>query len=291
MATTAKSMERLTGRVSGARTDEEIEQMGADQKTEESAAEGTEQLKAVMLDFAAMKARKVAFFRENLNPYMMCENVDLGDAGPGIRVSHWSLEATENINAIDIPSDVLLRACNAKSVDHAVSLLKVAVAMEAVSLLITHNSFDACRGGSALCGVPFVNVAKMVAKFDIKDFSGSSKLESLCNDTGYEYYDGEGVGGQKIQLRVTLAALVKDNSLPELPEPPSKDLALVMPGYGVSKAYQCSIDLAPNPDAEPPKERVTGVLAFQLNASKRSASAGLSVSGGKRKLCSMQWNA
>jgi hypothetical protein len=64
----------------------------------------------------------------------------------------------------------------------------------------------------------------------------------------------------------------------------------MMPGYGASKMYECKINLFPNKDAEPPKERVTDVLVFYLNASKRSASAGLSTAGGKRKLCSMQWS-
>ncbi|KAJ1463761.1 hypothetical protein T484DRAFT_1758598 [Baffinella frigidus] len=125
----------------------------------------------------------------------------------------------------------------------------------------------------------------MVANFDFKDFKG---VESLCNDTGYEYHDGEGVDGQKILLRVKLAALDPDTTLPE---PPCKDFPLLMPGYGASKAYQCSIDLAPNPQTDPPKEAVNGVLAFYLNASKRSASASLSSTGVKRKLCSMQWSA
>jgi hypothetical protein len=183
--------------------------------------------------------------------------------------------------------NVLLRACNAKTTEHAVALLQIAASMDAVSLLITHNPYDARGGGSALRAFPFVNVAKMVANIDIKDFKGA---EGLCKDTGYEYFDGEGVGGQKILLRVTLAALVKDNSLSELLDPPCKDFPLLMPGFGVSKAYQCSIDLAPNSGADPQKELVSGVLSFQFNASKRSASAGLSASGVKRKLCSMQWS-
>ena len=228
---------------------------------------------------------KVSFYRENVSASMVIEGVELGDAGNGVRISHWSLEATENVNAIDIPEEILLRACNAKTTDHAVALLQIAASMDAVSLLITHNQFDARGGGSPLRAFPFVNVAKMVAKFDFKDFKG---VESLCNDTGYEYHDGEGVDGQKILLRVKLAALDPDTTLPE---PPCKDFPLLMPGYGASKAYQCSIDLAPNPQTDPPKEAVNGVLVFNLNASKRSASASLSSTGVKRKLCSMQWSA
>jgi hypothetical protein len=56
------------------------------------------------------------------------------------------------------------------------------------------------------------------------------------------------------------------------------------------KMYECKINLFPNKDAEPPKEQVDGVLVFQFNASKRSASAGLSTAGVKRKLCSMEWS-
>ncbi|KAJ1473216.1 hypothetical protein T484DRAFT_1752263 [Baffinella frigidus] len=228
---------------------------------------------------------KVSFFREKLNPAMVIESVDLGEAGPGVRFSNWSLEATENIILVDIPDEVLLRACNAKIVDHAIALVQVAVAMDAVSLFVAHNHFDARGGGSSLRAFPFVNVAKMVAKLDIKNLKDG---ESLCNDTGYKYYDGEGVGGQKIRLRVKLAALFNDTTLPE---PPSKDLALMMPGFGASKAYQCSIDLGPNLEADPPKESVKSVLVFNLNASKRSASAGLSMAGGvKRKLSSMAWS-
>ncbi|KAJ1466141.1 hypothetical protein T484DRAFT_1862512 [Baffinella frigidus] len=233
---------------------------------------------------------KVAFFREKLNPCMMCENVELGDAGPGVRLTHWSLEATENINAIDIPSDVLLRACNAKSVEHAVALLQIAVAMEAVSLLITHNQFDARGGGSALRGMPFVNVAKMVGKFDLTKF-GPLQANSKCRvNTGFEYFDGEGVGGQPIYLEVNVTPSYADANNLDL-APPSKDCILMMPGYSAAKLYECKVNLGANKDAEPPKEQVNDVLVFYLNAAKRSASAGLSTSGGKRKLCSMQWSA
>ena len=66
----------------------------------------------------------------------------------------------------------------------------------------------------------------------------------------------------------------------------------MMPGYTAAKVYECKINLFPNTDAEPPKEQVDGALVFYVNAAKRSASAsaGLSASGVKRKLCSMQWS-
>jgi hypothetical protein len=231
---------------------------------------------------------KVAFYRKSLNPCMMCESMEMGDSGPGVRITHWSLEPTENINAIDIPSDVLLRACNAKSVEHAVALLQIAAAMDAVSIFVTHNSFDGRSGNSSLRGTPLVDVAKITAKIDINAFMVASNLESLCNDTGVDYFDGEGCGGQRIQLRITLAAVVKDTTLSDLP--PSKDFPVMMPGFEDTKMYQCSIDLAPNPEAEPPKERVIGALVFNLNAAKRSATAVTAVTG-KRKLNSMSWSA
>jgi hypothetical protein len=209
--------------------------------------------------------------------------MELGDAGNGIRITHWSLEATENVNAIDITEEVLLRACNAKSVDHAVALLQVAASMEAVSLLIMHNPFDARGGGSSLRAFPLVNVAKMVEKFD------TSKFDSKCQvNTGYEYHDGEGVGGQPIYLQVNVAPTYTDAN--QDLSTPCKDFPLLMPGFSADKMYACKINLFPNTEAEPPKEAVSGVLAFYLNASKRSASAGLSTAGGvKRKLSSMQW--
>jgi hypothetical protein len=236
---------------------------------------------------------KVAFFRELLNPSMSCENVEMGDAGAGVRLMQWSLEPTENLNGIDVSVEVLLRACNSTSVEHAVALLQIAVAMEAVSLLITHNQFDARGGGSALRGVPFVDVAKIVGKFDINKFLPLQANSKCQVNTGYEYFDGEGVGGQPIFLEVNVTPSYTDannvaNNLDMCT--PSKDVPLMMPGYGASKMYECKINLFPNKDAEPPKERVTDVLVFYLNASKRSASAGLSTAGGKRKLCSMQWS-
>jgi hypothetical protein len=66
-------------------------------------------------------------------------------------------------------------------------------------------------------------------------------------------------------------------------------LALMMPGCSTAKMYQCAINLLPNNGPVPPKERVTDVLVFFLNASKRSASAGMSTGAGKRKLASMQY--
>jgi hypothetical protein len=234
---------------------------------------------------------KVAFFRDALNPCMMCESVEeLGDTGPGVRITHWSLEPTENINAIDIPSDVLLRACNATSVDHAVALLQIAVAMGAVSLFITHNPFDARGGGSALRGVPFVDVSKVVAQFDINKFGPLEEISMCQVNTGFEYYDGEGIGCQPICLEVSMTAVIADESTPQN-APPSKDLALMMPGYSTTKMYKCAINLSPNDEAEPAKERVNCALVFFLNAAKRSASAGLSMGSGKRKLVSMQWGA
>jgi hypothetical protein len=232
---------------------------------------------------------KVSFFREELSASMVVESVELGETGPGVRLTHWSLEATENINSIDIPEEVLLRACNAKSVDHAVALLQIAVAMDAVSLLITHNPYDARGGGSSLRAFPFVKVAKMVANFDTSKF-GPLQANSKCQvNTGYEYQDGEGVGGQPIYLEVNVTPTYTDAN--QDLSTPCKDFPLLMPGYSAAKMYSCKINLFPNKDAEPPKEQVDGVLVFYLNASKRSASAGLSTAGGvKRKLVSMQWS-
>jgi hypothetical protein len=227
---------------------------------------------------------KVGFYRENVSASMVIEGVELGDAGNGVRISHWSLDATENINAVDIPEEILLRACNAKTTDHAVALLQIAASMDAVSLLITHNPFDARGGGSTLRAFPFVKVAKMVANFD------TSKFDSKCQvNTGYEYQDGEGPGGQPIYLEVNVAPTYTDAN--QDLSIPSEDLSLLMPGFSAAKMYACKINLFPNKEADPPKEAVEGVLVFYLNASKRSASAGLSTAGGvKRKLSSMQWS-
>jgi len=120
---------------------------------------------------------------------------------------------------------VLLRACNAKTTEHAVALLQIAASMDAVSLLITHNPYNARGGGSALRAFPFVNVAKMVANIDIKDFKGA---EGLCKDTGYEDFDGEGVGGQKIWIGgatwglywATSSGPNSESSLPSRATPP-----------------------------------------------------------------------
>ncbi|KAJ1483300.1 hypothetical protein T484DRAFT_2021540 [Baffinella frigidus] len=155
--------------------------------------------------------------------------------------------------------------------------------MDAVSLFVSHNQFDARVGGSSLRGTPLVNVAKMVANFD------TSKFDSKCQvNTGYSYHDGEGPGGQPIYLEVNVAPTYTDAN--QDLSIPSKDLSLLMPGFSAAKMYACKINLFPNKEADPPKEAVNGVLVFYLNASKRSASAGLSSTGVKRKLCSMQWS-
>ncbi|KAJ1463705.1 hypothetical protein T484DRAFT_1758636, partial [Baffinella frigidus] len=225
---------------------------------------------------------KVAFFRKNLNPCMMIESVGPGEATVDcVRITHWSLETTENINAIDIPSDVLLRACNARSLDHAVALLQIAVAMDDVSLFVTHNQFDARGGSSALRGFPLVDVSKITEKFEWVPM-GFTEGFALSTDTGVDYFDGEGVGGQRIELMVDAVAKMTDVNSSEMC-PPSMDLPLMMPGYGAAKMYRCAINLLANEDAEPPKEDVKDVLVFYLNAAKRSASAVVSFSG-KRKL-------
>ncbi|KAJ1471169.1 hypothetical protein T484DRAFT_2026206 [Baffinella frigidus] len=164
----------------------------------------------------------------------------------------------------------------------------IAASMDAVSLLITHNPYDARGGGSALRGIPFVNMAKMVANFETSKF-GPLQANSKCQvNTGYEYFDGEGVGGQPIYLEVNVTPTYTDAN--QDLSTPIKDFPLLMPGYSAAKVYECKINLFPNKDAEPPKEQVNGVLVFHLNASKRSASSGLSTAGVKRKLCAMQWS-
>ena len=233
---------------------------------------------------------KVAFFRELLNPSMSCETVDMGDAGPGVRLVQWSQEPTENLNGIDVSVEVLLRACNSTSVEHAVALLQIAVAMEAVSLFVTHNPYDARGGGSSLRGIPFVNVPKLVAKFDIHKFTGLLTPKSHCQvPTGFEYFDGEGPDGQSICLSVQVAA--QYNDVNKVVAPPCTDFPLMLPGYGATKMYRCGINLLSNDKAEPSKERVDNVLVFYLNAAKRSASAGQHTTTGKRKLERMQWSA
>ena len=70
---------------------------------------------------------------------------------------------------------------------------------------------------------------------------------------------------------------------------PAQDFALLLPGYTSGKRYVCTASLKENKNPNHPKDGVSDVLRFSLDASKRSASASV-LRGGKRKLTSMQWS-
>ena len=239
---------------------------------------------------------KVAFFRKECNDETYCEVVEMPDdsqAGtvvPFMRLSGWSKDATENLTSIDVSVESLLRLCNAKKVEHAISFLQVAFAMNAVSLFVTHNPFVGRAGGSPLRGVPLVDVCKMIAgvKFN-PQAPGLIHAKSMEFDTGCSYHDGDGDGAQKILLGVGVEPTVASDDSVEGSPRPSQDFPVMLPGYASNKMYACTTSFEANTGtADPHKDRVDGVLCFHLDASKRCATSTM-FSSRKRKLVSMQW--
>ena len=244
---------------------------------------------------------KVAFFKKECATDTSVEVIDLMEEGVSsrfVRLGGWSNEACENINSVDVPEGVLLRMCNAKDVDHAVSLLSIAFAMKAVSLLVTNNAYTARGGASPLRGVPIVSVAKLLAvvKFDKSSLDrGTNASGSKVHlfETNCQYADGTD-GTQEIQIGVNIEAVLEADDASSATGTardvcPAQDFALLLPGYTSGKMYVCTASLKENKNPNNPKDGVPDVLRFSLDASKRSASASV-LRGGKRKLTSMQWS-
>ncbi|KAJ1466149.1 hypothetical protein T484DRAFT_1862487 [Cryptophyta sp. CCMP2293] len=239
---------------------------------------------------------KVAFYRKTCNTETYCEEVEMADEAqtgavvPFVRLSGWSTDPTEDIATIDVPGEALLRLCNATKLEHAIAFLQVAFAMEAVSLFVTHNPFLSRSGGSALRGVPLVDVCKMMAgaKFN-PQAPGLISTKSMEFDTGCSYHDGEGDGEQQILMRVEVDPSVSSDDPDTCKIRPSQDFPAMLPGYTSNKMYACTTSFDANTKtADPPKKRVDGVVLFHLDVAKRCAASSM-FANKKRKLVSMQW--
>jgi hypothetical protein len=243
----------------------------------------------------------VAFYKTACSKEMSFDVVELPDKQSGgmakfVRLCQWSLEPTENLNSIDVPEDVVLRMCNAGSLDHAIALLQIASAMDAVSVFVTHDAFLAKNGGSPLRGVPLVDVAKMLKDVKFEDKKPAHAIEidgKAVFSTACMYDDGESPGLQEIRFSINTVSQEVDMACTGegYAVAPSQDFPIMLPGYKASKSYSCVTSIAANETSDPPKERVENVLIFSINATKRSASSTVFRGNGKRKLSSMQFTA
>jgi hypothetical protein len=191
---------------------------------------------------------------------------------------------------IDVMEDVMLAACNATRLEHAVAMLQVAFAMEAVSLFITHDAFLAKSGASVLRAMPLISVSKMFAKmkFDPETTFADSTTKTLQIDSGCSYYDGDGIGTQPIIFDINIdPMIIQGNDFAKIDTRPSQDFPFMI-GYTSAKFYTVKATFG----EKLPKERVEGVLCFNVDTSKRSASSSVLRCGGsvKRKLISMSFS-
>lgn len=250
----------------------------------------------------------VSFFRVTCAVDTVCEIVDLTDksgvVSQAVRLSHWSTIPSENINPVDVPESAFLASCNAKRLDHAVAMFQVAFAMEAVSLFVTHDAYLAKNGASCLRALPIISCAKMFAKMKMSNFlldshlgsapnldsldslAASSSAPSIQVDSGVTYNDGEGVEMQPIIFSLPLDPTIVDD-VDAIELRPSLDFPFML-GYKSSKFYTVSATFG----EKPPKERVEGVLVFNVDVSKKSASSSVTRSGSvtvKRKMNRMSF--
>jgi hypothetical protein len=213
-----------------------------------------------------------------------------GTVSKAVRFSNWSTVASENINCIDVMEDVILAACNAKRLEHAVAMLQVAFAMKAVSLLITHDAFLVKSGASCLRAVPFVSVSKMFAtvKFDPDMHISDSTIKTLTVDSGCVYHDDDGPGSQPILFDISIDPTITEcDDIGIIETRPSQDFPFMM-GFTSPKFHVVTATFG----EKAPKERVEAVLRFYLDVSKRSASSSVTRSSGvcKRKLNAMSFS-
>jgi hypothetical protein len=260
----------------------------------------------------------VSFFRVTCAVDTVCEIVDLTDksgvVSQAVRLSHWSTIPSENINPVDVPESAFLASCNAKRLDHAVAMFQVAFAMEAVSLFVTHDAYLAKNGASCLRALPIISCAKMFAKMKMSNFlldshlgsapnldshlgsapnldsldslAASSSAPSIQVDSGATYNDGEGVEMQPIIFSLPLDPTIVDD-VDAIELRPSLDFPFML-GYKSSKFYTVSATFG----EKPPKERVEGVLVFNVDVSKKSASSSVTRGGSvtvKRKMNRMSF--
>jgi hypothetical protein len=234
----------------------------------------------------------VSFFRKTCAVDTACDIVDVadksGNISKAVRLSQWSTSPCENINSIDILEDVCLAACNTPRLDHAVAMIQIAFAMSAVSIFVTHDAFLSKNGASCLRAMPFISVGTMFAnmKFSPEKTPLLDDTRMIQVDSGSTYHDGDGDGVQPILFSLSIDPTIVEN-LSSTESRPSLDFPFMM-GYKSSKFYTVTATFA----EKAPKEEVKGVLVFNVDVAKRSASSTLNRGGSvvKRKLSAMKWS-
>jgi hypothetical protein len=240
----------------------------------------------------------VSFYRQTCSTETSCEIVEIVDKSGvsknAVRLCGWSDERSENINNIDVMEETFLAATNATRLDHAIALMQVAFSMGAVSLFITHDSFLAKNNASALRALPIISASKMFKKmkFNPEKTKIKDHVKKIVEiDSGAVYCDGEGSGVQPILFTLCVEPTIVDDQN-DLKVRPSIDFPFMM-GYNSSKFLTVTASFG----AEPPKPAVQGVLVFNVDISKKSASSVLGRSNGpggagglvKRKLTQMSF--
>ncbi|KAJ1464454.1 hypothetical protein T484DRAFT_1758083 [Baffinella frigidus] len=113
--------------------------------------------------------------------------------------------------------------------------------------------------------------------------STTSKIQI---DSGCNYDDGDGAGVQPILFSLSIDPTVIED-VDSIETRPSLDFPFMI-GYKSSRYYTVTATFA----AKPPKEAVEGVLVFNVDVAKRSASSSVMRGAGqvKRKLSKMSWS-
>lgn len=224
----------------------------------------------------------VAFFVEKVHHEAVIELVEI-KGEEFVRLSAWGVDNDGAVvEAVDFARNDVERCVNAASIDHALNLLSVALAIGAVSFVAVHDPFWERGGGAQQRGLMFVAPRKLLECIpdDVDTWPDDSVF-----DTGCDYDNGD--GPQRIELKIsdTQEFALQENDQ-HLCTP---DFPFCMPGVACSRGFTCNFNLRANDKA--PAE--PDVARFSCNADvvqRASANAGSAcVVGAKRKLKSMEW--
>ena len=210
------------------------------------------------------------------------EEVDVGGAAY-VRVTGFAPPGSEADAAadaaVDLPAAEVLRLTNSVELGHALNLLTVAFALEAVALVVVRDSFWERGGGSALRGAALVRADRVFARaLAARPWEAAEGGARML--LGAAYDDGE--GAQPLELVVGPAAQFAAGFEPPYKVAPTADFPLVLPGHAAADAHVCCVNL----QAANGRAAVPHVVKFACvpGAPRRGA-------GGKRKLQSMSWSA
>lgn len=225
----------------------------------------------------------VSFFVPCCAADAAAEEVDVGGAA-FVRVTGFAPPGAEADAAadaaVDLPAAEVLRLTNSAELGHALNLLTVAFALEAVALVVVRDSFWERGGGSALRGAALVRADRLFARaLAARPWEAAGGGARML--LGAAYDDGE--GAQALELEMELHATgAADGFEPPYPVAPTADLPLVLPGHAVAAGHVCRVNL----QAAKGRAAVPQVVKFACvpGAARR-------VSGGKRKLQSISWRA